>query len=327
MEIVAADIGGTHARFAIAELDGGRVVGLSHEHVLKTAQYASLQTAWEAFGAALGRPLPRAAGMAVACPVQGEVLKFTNNPWIIRVSALKQQLGLDELALVNDFAAVGHAVANLDDNAFRHLFGPKAPLPADGVISVIGPGTGLGVSQVVRHRNGYEVISTEGGHISFAPFDRLEDEILAHLRQRYLRVSAERVISGPGLANLYAALAAIEHRPAHVTDDKSLWDAALSGKDPLATAALERFCLCLGACAGDIALAQGANAVVLAGGLGLRIADVLAQSGFAQRFVAKGRFESLMAAMPVKLIAHPQPGLLGAAAAYVWRHAMSSNGN
>lgn len=324
MEIVTADIGGTHARFAIAALTDGRIT-LSSDLVLKTAQYASLQTAWQAYGAQLSRPLPRAAGIAVACPVQGDTLKFTNSPWIIRVSTLKAQLGVDDLALINDFAAVGHAVANLEDEHFRHLCGPQTPLPADGVVSVIGPGTGLGVSQVVRHRHGYEVISTEGGHISFAPFDRLEDQILTHLRQRYLRVSAERILSGPGLANIYAALAAIEHRPAHVTDDKSLWDAALSGGDTLAAAALERFCLCLGACAGDIALAHGAGSVVIAGGLGLRIADHLSQAGFSQRFVAKGRFESMMAAMPVKLITHPQPGLYGAAAAFAWMKAQPSS--
>lgn len=316
MDIVTADIGGTHARFALARIEDGRVIALEAETVIKTAQHASLQTAWEAFGAQLGRPRPRAASIAVACPVQGDLLKFTNNPWIIRVSALKQQLELDELTLVNDFAAIGHAVAQLDDESYRWLCGPKKPLPADGVISVIGPGTGLGVAQVVRHGGGYDVISTEGGHISFAPFDQLEDRILSHLRQRYLRVSAERIISGPGLANIYAALSAIEHRPANVSDDKALWDAALSGADSLAAAALERFCLCLGACAGDIALAQGASAVVIAGGLGLRIADLLSQSGFAQRFTAKGRFESLMTAMPVKLITHPQPGLFGAAAAF-----------
>ncbi len=318
MEIVTADIGGTHARFAIATVEGQRVTALGPELVLKTAQYASLQTAWQAFGAHVGRALPRAAGIAVACPVQGDVLKFTNSPWIIRVSALKQQLDLDQITLLNDFAAVGHAVANLGDAHLRHLCGPETPIPPDGVISVLGPGTGLGVAQVIRHRSGYEVISTEGGHVSFAPFDRLEDQILSHLRQRYLRVSAERIISGPGLANLYAALAAIEHRPAHISDDKALWEAALSGGDSLAVAALERFCLCLGVCAGDIALAQGASSVVIAGGLGLRISHVLLQSGFAQRFVAKGRFESLMARLPVKFITHPQPGLFGAAAAFAW---------
>jgi glucokinase len=327
MEIVTGDIGGTHARFALAEVRNGVAIGLAAELKLETAHYASLQTAWEAFAAHVGRPLPRAAGLAVACPIQGDLLKFTNNPWIIRVSSLKQQLGLDELTLVNDFAAVGHAVAQLPDTDFLHLCGPAGKLPSGGVVSVVGPGTGLGVSQVVRHGDGYEVISTEGGHISFAPFDRLEDQILAHLRQRYLRVSAERIISGPGLANLYAAIAAIEHRPAHVTDDKSLWEAALSGADPLATAALERFCLCLGACAGDIALAQGANAVVIAGGLGLRLANTLAASGFAQRFVAKGRFESLMATLPVRMINHPQPGLFGAAAAFAREHTNTGPGN
>ncbi len=322
MDIVTADLGGTHARFAIATRQDGHIE-LSSELVLKTAQYASLQSAWEVFAAHIGRPLPRHASIAVACPANSDVLKFTNSPWVIRVSALKQQLGLDEVLVINDFAAVGHAVANLRDDQFRHLCGPGASLPVDGVISVVGPGTGLGVSQIVRHRHGYEVISTEGGHTSFAPFDRLEDQILSHLRQRYLRVSAERILSGPGLANIYAALAAIEQRPAHVTDDKSLWETALRGDDTLASAALDRFCLCLGVCAGDIALAQGANAVVIAGGLGLRIADVLASSGFAQRFVAKGRFESLMAAMPVKIITHKQPGLFGAAAAFAWAHRAS----
>lgn len=315
MEIVAADIGGTHARFAIAALNAGRAT-LTSETVLKTAQYASLQTAWEAFGAQLGRSLPRAASIAVACPIHGDVLKFTNSPWVLRVSALKRQLGLDELTLINDFAAVGHAVAHVDEAHLKTICGPNSPLPAQGVISVIGPGTGLGVAQVVRRALSYDVISTEGGHISFAPFDRLEDLILSHLRQRYLRVSAERLISGPGLANIYAALAAIEGRSVHIGEDKALWDAAISGEDSLAAAALERFCLCFGACAGDIALAQGAEAVVIAGGLALRLTENLVRSGFNQRFTAKGRFETMMAAIPVKLITHPQPGLLGAATAF-----------
>jgi glucokinase len=154
MEIVTADIGGTPARFALATIADGKVAALAGESVLKTAQHASLQTAWEAFGVQLGRPLPRAAAIAVACPVQGDVLKFTNNPWIIRVSALKPQLGLDALTLINDFGAVGHAVAHLDDSHFRPICGPRTPLPADGIISVIGPGTGLGVAQVVCHGKG-----------------------------------------------------------------------------------------------------------------------------------------------------------------------------
>jgi len=315
VEIVAADIGGTHARFAIAEIDQGQVQALTHETVLNTAHFASLQTAWEGFAAQFGRALPRVAGLAVACPVQGDVLKFTNNPWVIRAGALKEQLQLDRLTLLNDFAAVGHAVAHLGDEHFAPLCGPKTAMPRPGVISVIGPGTGLGVAQVLRDASGYRVIATEAGHVAFAPFDSLEDGILAHLRKRYVRVSAERIVSGPGLANIYEALAALESKPALVGDDKALWALALEGNDSLAVAALDRFCLCFGALAGDIALAQGAGAVVIAGGLGARIAGALRASAFSQRFAAKGRFEAMMAAIPVRFITHKQPGLFGAAAA------------
>jgi glucokinase len=315
-EIVAVDIGGTHARFAIAELAGGRVVSLGEEVTMKTAEHASLQTAWEAFGERLGRPLPPAAGIAVAGPVQGEVLKLTNNPWVIRPAWIPARLGALRYKLVNDFGAIAHAVAQLGDAHFRHLCGPDRPLPKEGVISIVGPGTGLGVAQLLRRDGRYHVIETEGGHIDFAPVDSLEDKILAQLRKQYRRVSVERVTSGMGLANLYEALAAIEGRPAVYRDEKTLWAAAMASKDSLAAAALDRFCLSLGTVAGDIALAQGANGVVIAGGLGLRVADHLPKSGFPGRFVAKGRFERRMDEMPVKLITHPQPGLFGAAAAF-----------
>ena len=316
-DIVAIDIGGTHARFAIAHIRDGRVAGLSDEVVLKAAEHASLQTAWEAFGRRLGRPLPRAAGIAVACPVGGAVLQLTNNPWVIRPALIPEKLGVDRYTVVNDFGAVGHAVAQLGPDQFRHLCGPDAPLPAEGVISIVGPGTGLGVAMVSRSAEGVRVLETEGGHADFSPLDSLEDQVLVGLRQAYRRVSVERVVSGPGLANIHAALAAIEGRAVAPMADAELWALALSGNDSLAAAAFDRFCLSLGAAAGDIALTQGAAAVVIAGGLGLRIADRLASSGFEGRFRAKGRFEGRMAAMPVKLITYPEPGLFGAAAAFI----------
>jgi len=315
-EIVAVDIGGTHARFAIAQVHAGRVMSLGAETVLKTAEHASLQTAWEAFGHAIGRPLPAAAGIAVAGPVQGDVLKLTNNPWVIRPAWIPRKLGAERYTLVNDFGAVAHAVAQLDDCWFRHLCGPERGLPGTGVVSIVGPGTGLGVAQLLRRGGHYHVIETEGGHIDFAPLDALEDRILAELRKRYRRVSVERVASGQGLGNLYEALASIEGRPTRLHDEKALWQAAMGGEDSLAAAAFDRFCLSLGAVAGDIALAQGAEAVVIGGGLGLRLVDHLPRSGFRDRFIAKGRFERRMDEMPVKLITHPQPGLFGAAAAF-----------
>lgn len=320
MEIVAVDIGGTHARFALAEVERGRVTHLGEAVTLKTADHASLKTAWEAFGRQTGRALPRAAAMAVACPITGEVLKLTNNPWSIRPASLRRELGLDALTLINDFGAVGHAVANAGPEHLRYMTGPDVPLPESGVISIVGPGTGLGVAHVLRRDGHGHVIECEGGHIDYAPLDTIEDAILARLRQRYRRVSVERICSGPGLVNIHEALAAIEGRTPPPRDDKALWTAAIEGSDSLAAAALDRFCLALGAVAGDIALAQGANAVVIAGGLGLRLGDMLPRSGFAQRFVAKGRFEHLMAGIPVKLITHPQPGLYGAAAAFAEEH-------
>jgi glucokinase len=314
--VVAVDIGGTHARFALAEVADGRVVALGSPVTLKTAEHASLQTAWEDFGRQAGRDLPRAAAIAIACPVRGEVLKLTNNPWIIRPALVNEKLGVDRHVLINDFEAVGHAVAQAGSEHFVHLTGPEGPLPGDGTISIVGPGTGLGVAHIWRGNGSYHVQATEGGHIDFAPLDAIEDALLKALRQRYRRVSAERIVSGPGLPDIYATLAAIEGRAVHAMDDKTLWTLALEGSDSLATAAVDRFCMTLGSVAGDIALAQGGGAVVIAGGLGLRIKDILVQSGFADRFRAKGRFETLMAALPVKLITHPQPGLFGAAAAF-----------
>lgn len=319
-EIVAADIGGTHARFAIANVEGGRVIRLGEPVTLKAAEFASLQTAWAAFGERAGRPLPAAAGIAVASPITGDVIRMTNNPWIIRPSLIPDRLGVDVHVLINDFGAVGHAVAQVADDELIHLCGPDEPLPVEGVTTICGPGTGLGVGAVLRHQGGYHVIETEGGHIDYAPLDGIEDAILRRLRRTYTRVSAERICSGPGIVAIYETLAEIEGRPVPSRDDRAIWAEALDGTDPLALAALDRFCLALGAVAGDLALAQGGKGVVIAGGLGLRLKDKLLRSGFEDRFVAKGRFRTMMATIPVKLITHPQPGLFGAAAAFAQRH-------
>ncbi|MXV43581.1 glucokinase [Saccharibacter sp. 17.LH.SD] len=315
-EIVALDIGGTHARFAIATIDEGHVVELGKDVTLKCAEHASLALAWEAFEREIDRPVPREAGIAVACPISGDILKMTNNPWIIQPSQLKARLGLDDFALVNDFGAVGHAVAQVGPDYMRHLCGPEIDLPSEGVISIIGPGTGLGVASLLRRNGQYAVMETEGGHVDFAPLDGVEDRILSALRSRFRRVSVERIVSGPGLSNLYEVIGELQNRPLVLKDNRALWTTAMAGTDTMASAALERFCLSLGSVAGDLALAHGAKGVVVAGGLGQRLADILPHSGFAERFVAKGRFENMMSEMPVKIITHPQPGLYGAAAAY-----------
>jgi glucokinase len=320
-ELVAVDIGGTNARFTIATVHDDGHIELGEVVTLATHAYASLRSAWEAFAEKIGRPLPNAGAIAIAAPVDGSVIKLTNSPWVIRPSLIPSVLGLERYRLINDFGAVAYAVSRVGEQDLRHISGPDEPLGKEGTISMVGPGTGLGVAQLHRQDGQITVVETEGGHIDFAPLDTLEDQILQRLRQRYRRVSIERLVSGPGLANIYEALAAIEGRVVPVGDDKELWKLALDGSDILAAAALDRFCLTLGAIAGDLALAHGAwSGTVIAGGVGARIADHLPISGFGDRYTAKGRFEARMARIPVKLITHAQPGLLGAAAAFAEKY-------
>jgi glucokinase len=314
--IAVADVGGTHARFAVAEVGGGRVQSVGQPVTLKTADHASFQIAWQEFGRVAGIELPDALGIAFAGPVGRELLKLTNNPWVIRPALMEDRLGVTQFKIVNDFGAIAHAVAQFEAEHFDHICGPEGDLPREGVTTIVGPGTGLGVAQLLKTEENYHVIETEGGHIDFAPLDALEDKILAFLRRSFRRVSVERIACGTGLVNLYNAIASIENKVVAHPDAKATWTAALEESDPLATAALDRFFLSLGSVAGDLALAHGANVVVIAGGLGYRLKDRFATSGFADRFIAKGRFELRMEGIPVKLINHPQPGLYGAAAAF-----------
>lgn len=320
MELVALDVGGTHARFALASVGSDGAIVLREPVTLKTDDYASLQTAWEEFERRCGRPVPRAASIAIAAPITGETIRMTNNSWIFRVHAIDDQLGLDKVTLINDFGAVAHAVARAPEDQFVHIAGPDKPLPKSGTVSVIGPGTGLGVAHFHRYPGGYHVQSTEGGHIDFAPLDAVDDWMMARLRRQHRRVSTERVHSGPGICEIYAALAAVEKRTVETLDDVTIWRRGLAREDSLAAAAVDRFCASLGSIAGDYALAHGASAVVLAGGLGLRLRELLPRSAFGERFRFKGRYTEMMAGIPVKLIVHPQPGLYGAVAAFAREH-------
>ena len=323
MELVSVDIGGTHARFAIATINDDGTITLSEPETLHTEDHASFQTAWQDYRERMGGSLPPHVSMAIAGPVGGDVIRFTNNPWIIRPGLVKEKLGVENYCIVNDFEAVAHAVARVDEDQFIHLTGPDKPLAPTGRLSVLGPGTGLGVAHLYREPDGtYRVSATEGGHIDFAPLDQIDDAILARLRKRHTRVSVERVVAGPAISDIYQTLAAMEGRPVAEEDDIAIWTRGQDGSDSLAAAAVDRFCMSLGSVAGDIALAQGGfGGVVIAGGLGYRIRETLLKSGFAERFKAKGRFQELMASIPVKLITHPQPGLFGAAAAFAREHA------
>jgi glucokinase len=319
MDLIAIDVGGTHARFARAAIADGSIE-LAEPVTLKTSDFASLESAWDAYAKQAGEPLPDAASIAIAGPVTGETVRMTNNSWVLHTGALDEQLGIDKVTVINDFGAVAHAVARAPESELIHIAGPDQPLPEIGTVSVVGPGTGLGVAHFHRYAGGYHVQATEGGHVDFAPVDQIDDRLLARLRERHRRVSLERVVSGPGIVEIRAVLGAIEGRYMAELEDKAIWQLGLSGEDTLCAAAVERFCLSLGSVCGDYALVHGASAVVLAGGLGLRLKDILPDSGFAERFRFKGRYERMMEGIPIKMIVHPQPGLFGAAAAFAREH-------
>ncbi len=309
--LVAVDLGGTNVRFALRAS-----CGVAEPVTLKSGDYPDFPAAWRAFEEQHGAPLPRFAALSVAGPVVDGQVKLTNLPWRIEQAQLKRDLGLDALLLINDFEAVGHAVAQAGADDFRHLSGPETTLPDTGVISIVGPGTGLGVAQLWRGEGGYHVLPTEGGHIGFAPVDEFEERLLERLRTRFGRVSAERVVAGPGISDIYEALGGTDGCDVDPVHDKNIWTRGTDGHERLAQQAIELFCMALGSVAGDLALAHGAKAVVIAGGVGRRLADTLPQSGFGARFVAKGRFGEAMKRLPVKILMIDEPGLVGAAAAF-----------
>ncbi|MEM6584756.1 MAG: glucokinase [Pseudomonadota bacterium] len=323
-QVAVADIGGTHARFAIAHMEGGTVRSLDHMVKLRASDHPSLQTAWEQYRRDCGCDLPSDGAFAVAAPVRGpvgeEVIYFTNSSWMLRRAQVADKLGLERFTLVNDFGAVCHSVDQMGRDELAHICGPDIGLPEEGAITVIGPGTGLGVSYVTRTKHGATVFESEGGHIDFAPIDEVEDRILHSLRREHQRVSLERVVSGHGLQVIYRILCEIEEAEPRQLDDRDLWSLALGGTDAIANAALDRYCLCLGSAAGDFVLSHGAKAIVIAGGLGQRIGERLNTSGFRERMAFKGRFSTLMEATPAYRTVQAEPGLTGAAVAFAKEH-------
>ena len=253
----------------------------------------------------------------MAAPIDGEMLRFVNSPWIIDRSRIAADLALDRLTLLNDFGAVAHAVTMLDEDELAWLAGPQGPLPAQGVTTVLGPGTGLGVAMLLRRSGRTEVIETEGAHIGFAPLNAEEQKLATELAERFGRASAERIVSGPGLHDLYRFFGG---RFFEVGDAAALWTSALEGRDSAAEQALELFVKTFGSVAGDLALAHGSNAVVISSGLSQRLAPILRSALFVGRFLAKGRYRQRMERLPVRLAMHPEPGLLGAAVAFTHEH-------
>ena len=317
MKIAVADIGGTHARFALAEVNPGERPRLGPMKRYRTREHPGLASAWAKFAEDNGEPLPSEAAIAVAAPIEGDTLRFMNSEWRIPRFGIADELGLQRLTLLNDFGAVAHAVSTLGADELTPIAGPDK-LPDEGVISVIGPGTGLGVALLSRRTGAVTVIETEAAHIGFAPLDPEEEALADTLVARYGRASVERVVSGPGLIDIYRHLGGTGEVDPNRAGD--LWTAAIEGSDPVAVHALDILVRCFGAAAGDIALAHGATGVAISGGLANRIAPLLRSPVFSARFTAKGRYQERMHRVAVMLSTYPEPGLLGAAVAFERDH-------
>jgi glucokinase len=308
-EGLVGDVGGTNARFALVDAQGH----IRNPRSFSARQYASLaDVIAEYLEQTAGRKHPPRAVIAVAGPVLDGEIEFTNLDWQISEGDLLAQFEFEAVELINDFAAQALACPLLEPDDLRPLGAAHRP-GTDCPIVVLGAGTGFGVAGLARGERGDVAIPTEGGHAAFAPYDDVEVEIWKRLKARYGRVSIERLLSGPGLFDLYRALAEIDGVNAELPDDKGVIEAANAG-DRRAWLAADRFCAILGSVAGDLALSFGARGgVFVSGGLAPRLADQLATSAFRARFEDKGRLSPFVASIPTSLVLHPYPAIVGAA--------------
>jgi glucokinase len=307
---LVGDVGGTNARFGLMSPGGA----LLESRVLADDRYAEIGDAIEAFLAqCTALPRPSAGAIAVASPVTGDTIRMTNHPWRFSIAALRQRLGFARLEVINDFTALALALPHLGPDE-KSQIGAGSAL-AGHPMAVLGPGSGLGVSGLVPHRDKWVPLTGEGGHATLAPEDERETAVIAHLRRQFDHVSAERCLSGPGLVNLYNALAAVDGTPAAQYTPAQITDAQTGAADPRCREATDMFCAMLGSVAGNLALTLGAQGgVYVGGGIVPRLGQRFAASAFRDRFEAKGRFRAYLAAIPTLVVTHPLPAFLGCAA-------------
>jgi glucokinase len=309
-KILVGDVGGTHARFAIVDASKNPFA-VDARAELGTEGHANFAAALQAYLLRIGTEPPRAAAIAVAGPVTDGRVHFTNSDWNVTENDLRSA-GFSRALLINDFAALAFSVTTLPQSAFRSL-GPECEGLPDQPITMLGAGTGFGVSCLARYRGRAVPVATEGGHMSFAPRGDDQIAVLKILAKRFGHVSIERLLSGPGIENIYAALEEIAGRtsPALAAEDIS---ARAEQGDAGCRAAQDMFCSIYGAVAGDFALAHGARGgVYIAGGIAAKIEPYLQKSDFRARFEDKGRLSYFVKPIPTKLILEPNAAFMGAA--------------
>jgi glucokinase len=307
---LVGDIGATNARFGLVSPRGERL----HTRTLPVQEYPTIFDAIIAYiGERGGLPMPRQGAIAIASAITGDRVAMTNHPWSFSISALQAQLGFDRLEVLNDFTALALALPHLKPEDRLTVGGGTA---ARGTpLGVLGPGSGLGVSGMIPLATGWIALTGEGGHATMAPTTDRESAVLERLRRHFDHVSAERVLSGPGLVNLYNALASLDGIPSRGYAAAQITDPDLGAADALCAEATTLFCGMLGTMAGNLALTLGARGgIYIGGGIVPRLGERFMQSPFRERFEAKGRFSDYLAAIPTYVVTHPLPAFIGCAA-------------
>ncbi|MEO1252543.1 MAG: glucokinase [Pseudomonadota bacterium] len=309
--VLVADIGATHARFAVAETQAG-AIAIRNMQVLSADDFKTMRESAAAYlETALEKP--DRACFAVAAPIIGNEIAFVNSSWRFRADEIRDAMGLRDLRVINDFYALAAGVVFLPEEAVIVVKAGEADPAAPRL--VMGPGTGFGQALIAPLPAGEVIFPTEGGHVSFAPQATREFELMRVIARKHPRVSVERLLSGRGLENIYAGLRALDGEPDAAMPAEAITAAASAGDDRCAVETLDVFCSVLGRTAGDAVLATGARGgVTLGGGILPKIRDLFLASDFTKEFVSKGRMEAYMAPVPVALIIADGAALYGAAA-------------
>jgi glucokinase len=309
-----ADIGGTNARFALLNESGRQ-----DEVVLACADYPDVVTATEHYlrtvGAAEAPLRPLEAAIAIASPITGDIVRMTNHVWQFSASQTRQRMGWRRLIILNDFTALAMSLRHLPEHELQQIGGGRA---APGMpVALIGPGTGLGVSGLIPSAEHWVPLMGEGGHVTLSVMNEREIAVLDQLHQRFSHVSAERVLSGPGLVNLYDAICALEGVVPEVLAPPEISRRATEASDRICLEAVSMFCALLGTMAGNLVLTLGAlGGCYIGGGIVPALGKFFASSHFRDRFVDKGRYADYLGRVPTLVIHSELPALIGLANAF-----------
>ena len=303
-----ADVGGTNIR--VAQVQDNKLL---HIQKYLCKDFDTISDAFLCYFNSYPEQKFSSGCIAIACPVLGDWVKMTNHTWEFSIAELTKTLGLNWLGVINDFTSVAYSLPVLDETQKVQI--GQGSIKENGNIAVFGPGTGLGVKHLTMTDEGWKALDGEGGHVDFAPNDENEIAIWRYLKNKLGHVSAEEVMSGRGLVQIYEGLADFNQQPAIYSDPAEITARALSHECSLCEQTLEQFCKIMGSFAGNLALNLcTTGGVYIGGGIASRIIELVETSDFRTRFEDKGRISHYVKNIPTFIITEPDHGLLGAAA-------------